>query len=144
MTLGFRTQWGKPPRPTQFEEKILDGRKKHTLREDLKNRWKAGLTIQFVTGNRTKQRKLFLEGECTGTQMVYMTIDGKEFMMKVGDTLLDNSQIRRFAQNDGFDSLDDFIAWFRPLIEADAHKLLTLKLIHWTDFRYGRPDPRYY
>ncbi|WP_080056838.1 hypothetical protein [Spirosoma aerolatum] len=147
MVLGFRTQWGKPPRPTEFEQKILDGRKKHTLREDPKDRWKAGNSIQFVVGNRTKDRRQFATGECTGTQMVYMTLkSGKRsfhhgLLIRIDDYTLNYYEANWFITNDGFDSVEQFIHWFKPLIEQAPGKLLTRKLIHWTkDLRYGRPD----
>lgn len=136
MVLGFRTKWGKPPRPTEFERKILQDIKIHTLREDLKDRWKAGNMIHFVVGNRTKERREFKQAECTGTQRVYMTIDGKEFLLKIGDRLIGYVELEKFALNDGFDSVEEFKSWFRPLIEKAPHKLLSLKLIHWTDLRY--------
>lgn len=148
MVLGFRTQWGKPPRPTLFEDKILDKRKKHTLREDLKNRWKAGNSIQFVVGNRTRFRRQFHSGECTGTQIVHMTLRhigrrtyikiqfGDEKIYYIGDEYLECKKSKSFVLNDGFDSSEEFVSWFAPLIDSSPGKLLVLKLIHWTDLRY--------
>ncbi|MBN8824422.1 MULTISPECIES: hypothetical protein [unclassified Spirosoma] len=138
MTLGFRTKWGKPPRPTEFEEKILDGRKKHTLREDPKDRWKAGNSIQFVVGNRTKDRRQFATGECTATQSVYLytEIDSGRIGIQVNGRTLNRQAIELFVLNDGFDSLVEFDNWFRPLIENAPGKLLIRKLIHWTNLRY--------
>ncbi|UHG91789.1 hypothetical protein [Spirosoma oryzicola] len=139
MVLGFRTQWGKPPRPTLFEEKILDNRKKHTLREDLKNRWKAGNSIQFVVGNRTRFRRQFHSGECTGTQTVHITINKKgtnRLRVLVNGSFLKDDTLLLFILNDGFESMTEFMDWFEPLVEAAPNRLLTLKLIHWTDLRY--------
>jgi hypothetical protein len=147
MVLGFRTKWGRSDRPTNFVEKILNRIKIHTLREDLPNRWKANNSIQMVTGNRTKQRHQFHETLCSGTQIVHMTLKGKpgwqyivvligQTFLYVGDYRLECAVSKLFVRNDGFDSADDFLAWFVPIIEAKPHKLLTLKLIHWTDYRY--------
>lgn len=54
---------------TNFVEKIKSGSKIHTIREDKKERWKAGNKIHFATGPYKKGR-VFHEGECTKTEKI--------------------------------------------------------------------------
>lgn len=121
----------------QFVPKILDGTKIHTLREDKANRWQAGRKMHMYTGRYTaKDRQFIKEDTCKSTQYVnvqpdcnwieigYMS-DEWGFMI---DRVLIGKELREFARNDGFDSLESFWQWFTAT--------QTLKLIHWTDKRY--------
>lgn len=147
MILGF-SKYIKPKggtrRETNFEKKVLDGTKKSTIRLDPKRRWKAGRTIQFATGVRTKHYNCFKEGICTGTQEIEIThkplyakveIDGILF----GDihytgTINDmngciyNGKLRTLAWNDGFNNIEEFFDWF----DKDFKGVI----IHWTDLKY--------
>lgn len=126
MILGFTKQFrvnGKVKK-TDFENKIKNGIKIHTIREDSNNRWTKSRPIQFATGSRTPQYNCFGEGVCTGVQSI-MIMDRSVF---VAGTRIDN--IEEFAHNDGFDSVDDFWGWF------DVYTPFVGKIIHWTDKRY--------
>jgi len=109
---------------TNFEQKINDGIKIHTIREDSNNRWKEGRVIHFATGSRTPQYNCFKEGVCTGTQRIEIA-DRTVF---IGSVKINN--IEELARNDGFDSVDDFWAWF------DQYSPFVGRLIHWTGKRY--------
>ncbi len=113
-------------KPTNFEKKITTGIKLHTIRWDEKNRWKAGQKIHFSTGSRTNQYNCFKEGVCTGTQRIEI----KDRNICVDDRELSQDEIHRLAQNDGFDSMDDFWAWF------DQYSPFVGKIVHWTETRY--------
>ena len=41
-----------------------------------------------------------------------------------------------FAQNDGFDTWEDFFNYFYPRIKAHRDEYYSGKIIHWTDLRY--------
>lgn len=117
----------------QFVDKILDGSKIHTIREDKGNRWQAGKLINFATGVRTPQYKQFHQAICTGVQtfsieklsffekndIIFIEINGKK-LTQIEKELL--------AKNDGFDSLEDFCAFFKSGFRGE--------IIHWTDFKY--------
>ena len=110
---------------TNFEEKIKKGIKLHTVRLDSKNRWKKDMKIHFATGASSKYN-CFKEGICTETQEITILdqcilIDGRE---------LDLSEEQYFSDNDGFDSVNDFWAWF------DQYSPFEGKIIHWTNLRY--------
>lgn len=122
----------------QFKEKILSGSKKHTLREDVKRRWRKGRKIHFATGVRTKAYNQFFESECTGVQSVFMTYAYNDLIEITvnGKELFGFHERLQFAQNDGFDTWEDFFNWFYPLIQKSPDECLSLRLIHWTDLRY--------
>jgi hypothetical protein len=128
----------------QFVPKILDGTKKHTIREDKHNRWKEGRLIDMATGVRTKNYNKFTEQICTGTQKIEIIwreakpdrLEGRSAMVFIDGINVTNHWfqdtdemiVEVLAKNDGFDNLTDFFAWFS--------EDFTGKLIHWTDLRY--------
>lgn len=137
MTLGYSTTfpWGGP---TNFPEKIILGEKVHTIRKDLKKRWRQGRPIQHVTGNRTKSRELFHENVCTGVQdiMIYFSNEGMIWELFVDGKSLDLTQILLLAHNDGL-SFDEFRQWFVDNATPDGtRRLFSGKIIHWTNLRY--------
>lgn len=109
--------------------------KKHTIRADVKNRWKAGNLIHFVINNRTPNRFQFAPViKCTSTQKIeilYKDIDG--FKLEVATVYVDGvwlpgDEVEVLAINDGFDNIEDFFAYF--------NKNFTGKIIHWTNLKY--------
>ena len=117
--------------------------KLHTIREDKNDRWKLGVMIDFFINARQKNMFRFapripvvstqeINIEWLTKYMVYVTIDNKP----IGDAIWDRGFIgmscepilRELAKNDGFNSVEDFFAYF--------NKDFTGKIIHWTDLRY--------
>lgn len=122
----------------------------HTIRLDEKDRWKAGKNIHFVINNRQSNRfqfaptlpvvrvqKISVEYRVLKHHSYLFTI--KAPIVKMDDKVIfDGTQIGtdnetgarmlELAQNDGFDTIADFFAWFTSDFEG--------KLIHWTDFKY--------
>lgn len=109
--------------------------KPHTIRAG--NRWKAGMDIHFATNPRSKnyfqfapvipcvsvqEIEIIYTGYSPNTPVVYVH-NGKSLMNP-----LSYSEIKKLAQNDGFDSVEQFFAWF----DADFKG----KIIHWTDLTY--------
>ena len=149
MILSYKQKfpWG---RPTNFEQKIKEGIKKHTVREDIHGRWKPGMMIQHAHGVRTSNYRCFAEGQCMSVQILEIKVvdwrsvvqnpleikaiesisekDLKVFQLFVDGRLLNGAEINDFARNDGFDSTEDFFRWF--------NEPCTKKIIHFTEFRY--------
>lgn len=117
MVLGFKKQ---------FVDKIKNGSKIHTIREDKHKRWKEGNTIHFATGVRTKKYKQFISGMCFGVQEIY--IDNEQTVVMVDGRRLTFYEIETLAKNDGFDSVCDFLKWFGDNF--------TGRIIHWTKLKY--------
>lgn len=76
MVLGFKPQ---------FPAKILEGTKKHTIREDGNDRWKPGMKINFATGVRTKKYRQFKEGVCKSVQKIKITYSKAGISISVED-----------------------------------------------------------
>jgi len=126
----------------QFKPKILDETKKHTIREDPHNRWKAGRKIHMATGVRTKLYNCFMKDVCRLTQRINIKwergfnekriskiyIDGKIFAEELTIGYLGEKELYRLAINDGFDTIKEFFEWF----DEDFNG----KIIHWTDIKY--------
>lgn len=119
----------------------FSGRPKvHTIREDKKNNWKPGNDIHFVINNRTPDRFQFAPViKCVSVQnfkISYHIIknwDGtikndNAPMIRIDGRVLNGTEAKDLALNDGFDSLEDFLSWF--------NKDFNGKIIHWTDLKY--------
>ena len=128
MVLGFTKSFVvfNKRKPTGFEEKIINGTKIHSVRWDDHDRWKSGCKIHFCTGVRTSKYNCFHEGVCKNTQKI--TIDSGRIIVE--GTYLSDEEVKQFAKNDGFDSVDDFWWWF------DQYSPFIGKIIHWTDLLY--------
>jgi len=130
--------------------------KLHTMRRDKNNLWAQGQLIQFCVNRRTPRQREFGRAVCTGTQAVLMNglyapstprpdpravakLYGIEIRVSApsGLYLLNDEQSLALLTNDGFRSADQFIDFFGPMIASAPGGLLELKLIHWTDLRYG-------
>lgn len=112
------------------------GIKIHTIRADTKNRWRVGMPIHFVVKNRTPQRFQFapilsvkaiqsFEIEWYKGSPIVVINNGHFYNPIAG---IDNG-MAELAKNDGFDSIDDFFAYF-------SSKFIG-KIIHWTDYIYS-------
>ena len=122
----------------QFPAKILAGIKKHTIREDIYDRWHAGMKMHQSTGVRTKQYRLIRIDRCTGTQLIEIVYNKDKVSVQVDNKLVGHyckkyevtyyDRLKQLAKNDGFDSVDDFFRWFNRDFKG--------KIIHWTELRY--------
>lgn len=151
MTLGFSTHYPKPNHQvgTLFAAKIMRPYspgiarampdllpKIHTFR--LGNRWKAGMKLHLVTGNRTPQRRQFNLGIpelefCIGTQeCVIRTVN---ISMQAFSVEIDGREVDPllFAVNDGFPGPDQFFEWFAHPFKPTEH---VGQIVHFSTFRY--------
>ncbi len=118
----------------QFKDKILDGTKIHTIREDKPNRWNAGRLIHLATSVRTKNYNCFGRLICSGCQKIVIEKWKNtghwylDFTVCVEGIYLGASEIDELAKNDGFESTESFFHWFK--------EDFTGRIIHWTDKRY--------
>jgi hypothetical protein len=125
MILGFKKQ---------FVPLIKNGSKIHTIREDKKERWKQGNKIHFATGVRTKNYQQFGILECSSTQrinIIYNYPQNHAFNsvnVFIDGVMVPPQKIEELAQNDGFETVDDFFKWFNTDFDG--------KIIHWTDLKY--------
>ena len=125
------------------EQERMTNPKIHTIREDKKERWKPGTKIDFFINCRQKdmfrfapvlpvvnvQKIEIVWVELFGKKVAHVFIE-KEFFAKVkfDSELIVTGQMLQLAQKDGFDTIEDFFAYF--------NEDFTGKLIHWTDLKY--------
>jgi len=133
--------------PTYFTENYNP--KLHTIREDPHNRWKVGNNIHFVINNRSPNRFQFAPVvECKSVQSIIFVYHDGNPTVYLGDThesempfyfkgfdeedgqyiCYGENQMLQLAQNDGFDSIADFFAYFNKNFRG--------KIIHWTNLKY--------
>ncbi|MDA0175889.1 hypothetical protein OOZ35_14145 [Mesoflavibacter profundi] len=110
--------------------------KKHTIRKDTNNKWKAGNKIHFVINNRTKNRFQFAPiVQCFSIQKITITYNeeicekhSSEPAVFIDDKIVDYKTIEALAINDGFDNESEFFNYFK--------EDFTGKIIHWTPLKY--------
>jgi hypothetical protein len=113
--------------------------KLHTIREDKKDRWKAGTKLDFFINVRRPNMLRFAPVlpvvSIQNFQIVwYDTTDTVwefphlKYAVRVDKRRLEINEIETIAQNDGFDSVEDFLNYFNYDFKG--------KIIHWTDLKY--------
>lgn len=124
----------------QFGHK--DKGKCHTIREDKNDRWQPGTKIDFFINCRQKDMFRFApvlpvvsiqEIEIKwisltiplGERRPWVRIDGKN-IFTIEHFITD--EMNQLALNDGFDTIEDFFAYFNEDFKG--------KIIHWTDLKY--------
>lgn len=125
---------------------LFERPKIHTIRRDQRDRWQAGKKIHFVINPRSKNRKQFAPViNCISTQKISITYKelnlGNELIeVKIDDVLWKafrnrkkvvyewDVQLMILAQNDGFNTVEDFFSWFSEDFSGN--------IIHWTDHTY--------
>jgi hypothetical protein len=117
-----------------FDNTQIHRQKLHTIREDKNNRWKAGKIIDFFINCRQKNMFRFAPKlPVVSTQIVEIKYDDVFGKQLHPDIIIDGirlhpEKIEEFSQNDGFDTVDEFLQYFNEDFEG--------KIIHWTDKRY--------
>lgn len=129
-------------------EKIENSTPKiHTIRDDKKDRWKTGKNIDFFVNVRkpdmfrfaptvpvvsTQGIKIKYTKSSNDTDLIYVEVFGVNDWKCLGTynpkTKNYFGNLLQLAQNDGFDTIEDFFNWF--------NEDFTGKIIHWTDFKY--------
>ena len=116
--------------------------KRHTIRKDSANRWKADNDIHFTINPRTKNQFQFAPViKCVSVQNIWIQSHTKiilvENYLNDDKTITDNcfwkelqkDEIINLIKNDGFENTDDFWNYFN---QTDFYG----KIIHWTNLKY--------
>lgn len=116
-----------------FVESIKSGIKIHTIRADESGRWKPGQKIHFWRRNpRNTKGNPYPFGESICKSVQTIGIDPVAKKVEIGLNGIENelsiSGINLLAFQDGFNSVDEFWAWF--------NKPFYGKIIHWTEYMY--------
>lgn len=135
----YEEQFGKHWDFLPEESERMTNPKIHTIREDKKERWKPGTKIDFFINCRQKDMFRFAPVlPVVSVQKIeiiwvgfsdsfrpWVRIDKKN-ICTIDDT--HNDRMLQLAKNDGFDTIEDFFAYF--------NEDFTGKLIHWTACKY--------
>ncbi len=105
----------------EFVDRIIAGTKIHTIREDLKERWKKDMKIHFWLHNprNVKQNPhTFANGKVISVFDIWILPDNDYVLvMSTGINykveFKTQSALNAFAINDGFDSWEDMKKWFK-------------------------------
>ena len=132
--------------------KVFENQKIHTIREDKNDRWKPGTMIDFFINARTKDMFRFAprmsvisiqsfeikhiknerkEEFPDFDTIVQFIVDNKFYglvRLLKDEIVVYDYYLFEFAKNDGFENLNDFLAYF--------NEDFTGKIIHWTDKKY--------
>jgi len=115
-----------------FQRFIQATPKIHTIREDKKDRWKAGIPIHYEQWTdkpyRSKCYHFAPVIPCMSVQKIKISWSGNHVLVFVDDMLIFADQLYKLARSGGFDCIEDFFKWF--------NKDYTGKIIHWTDCKY--------
>lgn len=109
--------------------------KLHTIRDDKNNRWKPGVMIDYFINCRQPNMFRFAPRlPVVSTQEIEIenyTDTGvwfKDAVVSIDGSYLNRGEVEKLAQNDGFDTVDEFFEYFKEDFKG--------KIIHWTDLRY--------
>lgn len=100
----------------EFVPKIISGEKTTTIRVTAPN-MDAGNVINFFTGRRTKDCKYAISATISGVFDVYVS---RDMVVLNGNELSDAQNLQYFAQNDGFSSFAEMIAFFEKMYGKKA------------------------
>jgi hypothetical protein len=113
----------------------------HTIREDKNDRWQPGTKIDFFINCRQPNMFRFAPVlQVVSVQMFELYWDDskiteeKKPVVWIDDMIFYDKEcnqdkgLLQLANNDGFDTIEDFFAYFNTDFKG--------KLIHWTDLRY--------
>lgn len=119
----------------KFVQKIIDGEKVQTIRENKKGHYKTGIKFQMYAPNRPDRG-----GKFFGTAIPYLfaAIEINIHYRSVWHGGLDKAifeakdakKLEQFAKEDGFDNADDMFAFFEPRAVNGVFRGV---LMHWGD-----------
>jgi hypothetical protein len=107
--------------------------KLHTIRHDAEDEILAGCDLESILNDYEPNPVQFLPTiKCISTQIIkifYHRLEGhRTGFVAIDGTVRKYDTVKLLAKNDGFDSLEDFFAYFKEDYDG--------KIIHWTDLRY--------
>lgn len=113
----------------RFAPRILDGSKTHTIRPVRAIPDKPGNTLHLYTGLRTKSACLLMRVPCVKIEEIEIK-DGAFFDENHASIIIDGVKLDRdereaFARRDGFENMEDMIAFWRGRLPFRG------QIVHW-------------
>mgnify|MGYP000482384597 FL=1 len=126
----FPVTHSKAGEATDFEKKLKDKSKIHTIRYNAKNVWN-GRYKDIVSGKKYLSIREWTGRPYNSEQHVTMTYSSEDAYPEIW---IDNKKvsIHEVAKNDGL-SVEDFVEWF---FGNNKENVFEGVVIHFTDFRY--------
>jgi hypothetical protein len=122
-----------PGNKTLFLEQAMSGRKLHTIRKNMKGRYKAGDVVEI----RQWSGKPYCSKQDRTGLLFRIGVEPVTLVLRAGELIASVNGIpvspKRLAANDGL-TLDNFIDWFFPGRKPGT---FTGDIIHFTSFRYA-------
>lgn len=107
---------------TDFAPKI------HTIRHDVNDRYQIGKFLHLCINSRQKNMCIFLPPvPITNHQKITIT-HKNGFTVRIDRRKLSKPEIQALANNDGFESVEDFKEYFNKDFKG--------KLVHYTNYQY--------
>lgn len=119
----------------QFADDVESGKKTQTIRKAGKrNPPSPRCRMQLYTGMRTKNCRLLCAPMCKSVNEIKIIPKFGEVLLRYVDgihwTIFDSQQsLEKFARDDGFESVEDFFAFFEKA--ADENGVFEGHLIEW-------------
>lgn len=110
----------------RFAPGVEDGSKPQSIRANRKRPFKAGDRLVFYTGQRTKYCRKLGESVCTEAFDIEIGYGYGFWRVRVNYRMLDLVEIADLARADGFQSVNDFFAFFDRGPEGFKGQI-----IHW-------------
>lgn len=121
---------------TEFVSKIFTGTKIHTIRKDANKECRPGTIIHMnESDGKLGHNNCFRVETCVSVQEIEVDTSAERennYYVKVDSRILTPPELRMLAWRDGFRTVMDFFNFFKE----DGKPTRTLRLIHWTDFKY--------
>ena len=97
----------------RFADDVESGVKPQSIRAWRKRPFKLNDRVYLYTGMRTKACRKLGESDCIAVEPVTIRrVEGSCVAIIVGKQLLTRGQAEQVARDDGFDTLDEFAAFF--------------------------------
>lgn len=99
----------------QFAPAIESGKKRQTIRAHRKDgrRPKPGDHLRLYTGMRTNDCRMLIDAKCADISSVNIFDDAGDVSVVIAYRRLSRNECQELATADGFDSLDEFVQFFR-------------------------------
>jgi hypothetical protein len=110
----------------RFEQFVIDGRKRHTIRAERAHPDEPGNICHLYVGLRTRNCRLIFRAPCVRVEPIQILSTGRIILN--GATLSDD-EAEKLAQGDGFRNFGEFFRFFQVL---QGRLPLDGNLIEWS------------
>ena len=97
----------------QFADLVRSGKKRQTIRRSRRNgQLTQGCVLQLYTGLRTKAAEKLVDPDPVCLKVTAVSINHKRISINAHAMPTDSPEARAFAKEDGFNNVEDMLAFF--------------------------------